>query len=162
MGTARSVARKQTWKNTYSTNKRNPMLIKLPRAKESDVQRAILDWLAYHHVFHYRNNSGGFKDTNQHFYRFGALGSPDIVCVVNGRYVGIEVKASDGRQSDAQKEFQVRLEAAGGLYILAKSIDDIERSLKPLLRKTHHDPSFSDMKIVFKHFPPIGPFEHAA
>jgi predicted LPLAT superfamily acyltransferase len=105
------------------------------KVKESDIQRSIIEWLSYQRIFHYRNNSGGFKDANQHFYRFGATGSPDIVCVIEGRYVGIEVKASDGRQSDAQRDFQARLEAAGGLYILAKSIDDVERSLKPQLKR---------------------------
>lgn len=93
--------------------------------KESDVQRAILDYLALKRIFHYRNNSGAFKRDDGHFYRFGALGSPDIVCVVNGQYVGIEVKAPGGKQSEHQKEFQRRLEEAGGRYLLACSLDDV-------------------------------------
>jgi hypothetical protein len=98
--------------------------------KESDLQRTILDYLALRGIFHYRNNSGGFRDANQHFYRFGAVGSPDIVCVINGQYVGIEVKASKGRQSEHQKEFQRQLEAAGGRYVLAYSMDDVTAALK--------------------------------
>jgi hypothetical protein len=94
--------------------------------KESEVQRAILDWLEWHHIFHYRNNSGAFIDAQKHFYRFGALGSPDIICVINGRFIGIEVKAHGGKQSEHQKEFQRRLETAGGLYILAYSVDDLD------------------------------------
>jgi hypothetical protein len=39
---------------------------------------------------------------------------------------GIEFKAEKGRQSDAQKEFQVRFEAVGGVYVLAKGIDEVE------------------------------------
>lgn len=93
--------------------------------RSGDVQRAILDYLALKRIFHYRNNSGGFRDAANHFYRFGAVGSPDIVCVVNGQYVGIEVKAPDGRQSEHQKEFQRKLEAVGGWYILAFAIDDV-------------------------------------
>jgi hypothetical protein len=38
------------------------------RVSEKDVQRAILDWLAWKRIFHYRNNSGAFKDTNNHLY----------------------------------------------------------------------------------------------
>jgi hypothetical protein len=53
------------------------------------------------------------------------LGSPDIVCVINGQYVGIECKGTKGKQSDNQKDFQRRLEAAGGRYILARSLDDV-------------------------------------
>jgi hypothetical protein len=47
--------------------------------KESDVQRQILDYHALKRVFHYRNNSGGFKDIAGHFYRFGATVSPGII-----------------------------------------------------------------------------------
>jgi hypothetical protein len=97
--------------------------------KESDTQKAILEWLAWKHIFHYRNNSGAFKRDDGHFYRFGAVGSPDIVCIIAGQYVGIEVKAPKGRQSDNQKEFQRQLEAAGGKYILAFSIDEVAKQI---------------------------------
>jgi len=97
--------------------------------KESDVQRQILDYLALKGIFHYRNNSGAFVDAQKHFYRFGALGSPDIICVIKGQFVGIEVKAPKGKQSEHQKEFQRNLEEAGGQYILAYSLDDATRAL---------------------------------
>jgi VRR-NUC domain len=97
--------------------------------KESDVQRQVLDYLTLKHIFHYRNNSGAFTRSDGHFYRFGTLGSPDIICVVNGQYVGIEVKAPKGKQSDHQKEFQKNLENAGGKYILAYSLDDVITTL---------------------------------
>src|SRR5882762_7269684 len=93
--------------------------------RESDTQRAILDYLALKRIFHYRNNSGAFKDAQNHFYRFGALGSPDIICVILGIFVGIEVKAPKGKQSEHQVEFQRQLELAGGKYILAYSLDDV-------------------------------------
>jgi hypothetical protein len=32
-------------------------------------------------------------------------------------------------EHDAQKEFQVRFEASGGIYIIAKSLDDIATKL---------------------------------
>jgi hypothetical protein len=93
--------------------------------RESDTQRAILDYLALKRIFHYRNNSGAFKDTQNHFYRFGELSSPDIICVINGLFVGIEVKAPKSKQSEHQVEFQRQLEMAGGKYILAYSLDDV-------------------------------------
>lgn len=97
--------------------------------KESDTQRQILDYLKLKGIFHYRNNSGGFKDANNHFYRFGALGSPDIIAVIDGIYVGIEVKAPNGKQSDHQKEFELKLQSAGGEYILAYSLDDVLQAI---------------------------------
>jgi len=45
--------------------------------------------------------------------------------VIDGQYVGIEVKGPKGKQSAHQKEFQKKLEAAGGKYILAYSLEDV-------------------------------------
>jgi hypothetical protein len=73
--------------------------------KESDVQRQAINYLALKHVFRYRNNSGAFKRDDRHFYRCGATESPDIICVIKGQYVGIEVKAPKGEQSEHQKKF---------------------------------------------------------
>jgi hypothetical protein len=89
-----------------------------PKSKESDLQRQILDYLALKRIFAYRNNTGAFSNGHGGFYRFGAIGSPVITCVIAGQYVGIEVKRPGGKQSDHQKEFQANLEAAGGKYVL--------------------------------------------
>ena len=97
--------------------------------KESELQKSILEYLAWKRIFHYRNNSGAFKRDDGYFYRFGVTGSPDNICVINGKYVGIEVKAPKGAQSEHQKEFQRQLEAAGGAYILAYFLDDVIESL---------------------------------
>ena len=96
------------------------------QAKESDIQRQILEWLAYEKIFHYRNNSGAFKREDGHFYRFGAVGSPDVICVIGGQYIGIEVKGKTGKQSDHQKEFPQELEKAGGKSILARTLEDVD------------------------------------
>jgi hypothetical protein len=81
------------------------------------------------HVFHYRNNSGAFKRDDGPFYRFGFSGSPDIICVIKGQYVGIEVKAPKGRQSEHQKEFQRQLEGAGGQYVLPYPLEHVMNGL---------------------------------
>lgn len=47
----------------------------------------------------------------------------------DAQYVGIEVKGPKGKQSDDQKEFQRHLEAAGGRYILAYSVEDVSAAL---------------------------------
>jgi hypothetical protein len=56
-------------------------------------------------------------------------GSPHIICVINGQFAGIEVKAPKGKQSDDQKEFQKNLEATGGKYILAFDLDDVLKAI---------------------------------
>ena len=54
-------------------------------------------------------------------------GSADISATVSGRSVKIEVKIGHDRQSEAQKEYQRKVEAAGGIYIIAA---DFESFLK--------------------------------
>ena len=46
-------------------------------------------------------------------------GSADISATVSGRSIKIEVKVGRDKQSEAQKEYQRKVEAAGGIYIIA-------------------------------------------
>jgi len=101
---------------------------------EKEIQKQILQYLALSGVFHYRNNTGGFRDYRNHFYQFGTLGSPDIVCVIKGKYIGIEVKCKKNKQSDHQKAFQESLEKAGGEYFLCYSLDDAREVIDKKLR----------------------------
>jgi hypothetical protein len=94
-------------------------------ALERDIQRQILDYLALKRVFHYRQNSGALKTEAGGFVRFGTAGSPDIVCVIAGQYVGIEVKNNKGRLSPLQESFAAGLQAAGGKYLVARCLEDV-------------------------------------
>jgi hypothetical protein len=96
---------------------------------EHQIQQQILDWLKLKRIFHYRQNSGGIKKGSR-FVKFGAPGAPDIICVIKGAYVGIEVKRVNGMQSRQQFCFQKSLEKAGGYYYLVQSLDDVMEVLK--------------------------------
>jgi hypothetical protein len=96
---------------------------------EHEIQQQILDWLKLKRIFHYRQNSGGIKK-GSHFVKFGAPGAPDIICVIKGQYVGLEIKRVNAHQSRQQFMFQGELEKAGGRYILARSLDDVMDALK--------------------------------
>ena len=113
------------------------------KVKESDIQQAILEWLAYKRIFHYRNNTGAFPfeyNGKKRYVRFSKKGSPDIYCIVScrkiGIIIGIEVKADTGKQSQDQCEFQREFEAAGGYYCIARSIEDVENYIEYALKKT--------------------------
>ena len=56
-------------------------------------------------------------------------GIPDRIAVKDGRFYGIEVKAPTGRMSPYQTEFKTRLEEAGGVYIEARSLEDVMKHL---------------------------------
>jgi len=53
----------------------------------------------------------------------GTAGVEDIICIVRGKYVGIEVKAGKDAQSPVQKARQIDVEKAGGVYFIARSTD---------------------------------------
>jgi hypothetical protein len=46
------------------------------------------------------------------------------------RNVALELKAAKGRQSPEQKAFQANWEEAGGLYFIARSVDEVAGFLK--------------------------------
>jgi hypothetical protein len=82
----------------------------------------------------WRNNTGAVKDQHGRLIRFGLVGSADILGVLapSGRFVAIEVKTDVGRQSEAQRNFQRMIEDHGGVYILARSVDDAVRGIDGL------------------------------
>lgn len=97
---------------------------------EKDTQHACLQYLEASKIFHYRNNSGAIVSEykgKKRFVRFGATGSPDIIVVYRGQYIGFEIKDVKGKQSESQVAFQEALEKAGGAYYVIRSIDEFVR-----------------------------------
>ena len=98
--------------------------------REQDIQSAILIYVTSLPMsFAFRMNTGAVKDGNR-FIRYGLPGQPDIFLILNGRFIGVEVKTKTGRQSEAQKNWQRNCERAGGIYILARSVDDVRCRLE--------------------------------
>ena len=62
--------------------------------------------------------------------KYGYQGSPDIIAVIGGVFVGIEIKDTGNKQSQEQKDFQKYLESAGGVYILVYSVEQLMKDLK--------------------------------
>lgn len=52
-------------------------------------------------------------------------GTPDLLGVWDGKALAIEVKRTKGQQNYEQKMFQRAWRARGGIYILARSVDDV-------------------------------------
>ncbi len=85
-------------------------------ANETAIRKQIQDYLRWTGWFVYYNLAG-----------LGSYpGLSDLVAVRGGRVVHIEVKTPKGVQSEKQKRFQRKLEAAGGEYVLARSVADVE------------------------------------
>jgi hypothetical protein len=99
------------------------------KSTEKATQAHILAWLHGNGVFAWRENSG-VVIMRGHQYRMGYPGIADIMGVLpGGRILAIEVKDIKGRQNDNQKLFQQKIEESGGLYILARSIGDVQERI---------------------------------
>lgn len=97
------------------------------KVSESAALRAILDYLRIRGYICKRNQSGMvFKD--KFAIRLGEAGWPDIIGLTKqGRFFGIEVKSSVGYLSPGQREIGKQIIASGGMWFMAKTIDDVER-----------------------------------
>ena len=62
---------------------------------------------------------------------YDRIGDPDMIVCVQGRYLAIEAKVNT-TQSGYQKLRQKQIEAAGGTYIIAKSVDDVRKAIEQL------------------------------
>lgn len=93
---------------------------------EKQIQNAVEQYLTIKKYFFWKNNTGAMKTEYGGFIRFGAIGSPDICLVKDGFFIGLEIKAPKGRQSEGQILFQKRLKEAGGEYYIIRSIDDLK------------------------------------
>lgn len=98
---------------------------------EKETQAKCLKWLSEQGIFHYRQNSGAFMGQGGGMYQIGVKGAPDIIIVRLGRFVGVEVKDKkpSAKQSPSQIKFQKELEAAGGVYLLIRDVEELKRFL---------------------------------
>lgn len=98
---------------------------------EKDIQNQILTWLWYNRIDCWQNDSAGIYDAKAKCFRrkgkFFVHGRPDIEGILSptGKWFGIEVKAPKGVVSAAQKEFIYRIQLAGGLIFIARSLEDV-------------------------------------
>ena len=98
---------------------------------ERDIQKQILDYLSYKKIFHYKQSTTGiYKQKTGHYIPSQSVGAGDIVIVINGRHITAEIKRPGSVQTPAQRAFQQNLEAAGGIYKVIYSLDDLISFLK--------------------------------
>ena len=88
----------------------------LHKEKETDIQNQIRDYLRMKgwFVIRHQQSMGSLK------------GLSDLSALKDGITIYIEVKTSKGYQSDYQKQFQQDIESHGGVYILARSVEDVQ------------------------------------
>ena len=86
------------------------------------------------HSVWYRNNTGAMMSVSGTWVKYGlGTGGADIIGVVNGRAVALEVKADSGRQTGYQKVWQSHWQGAGGIYVVVRSAREAVQVVERLL-----------------------------
>lgn len=105
--------------------------VKRKEKYESDIQREICDWLEKRGLFFWRsNNVPVFAKNNAGKMVYRSLpkhtpkGIPDIMIVMEGKLVGLEVKRPGAALRPEQRSFGDRLIENGGGYYIVTSIED--------------------------------------
>lgn len=102
---------------------------------EKQIENSIFEALASRHntIFAFKVNTTGVYDQRKKTFRrlnkWVMPGTADIIACMSmpyqsGYFVAIEVKTKNGKQSEAQKEFQKRVQQHGGIYLLVRSYED--------------------------------------
>ncbi len=82
---------------------------------EAEITKSIREYLKFKEIWHYKQWQG-----------LGSLhGISDIIGILNGRYLAIEVKRAGKIPSDKQQAFLNRVNAEGGIGIIAHSAEDL-------------------------------------
>lgn len=99
---------------------------------EGEVQAGIMAYLNLRgDCFFWRQNN--FAGAVGGDYIHAEKGVPDILCVKDGRLYGIEVKREiGGKVSSDQVRFGNNLVSAGGLYVVARSVPEVQLALGPV------------------------------
>ena len=93
---------------------------------ESQIQADILNaFVGDRRLRLWRNNTGVAERADGGRIRFGVPGQADLSGIlVDGRRLEIEVKQPGRYQTQQQRAFEAMIRQYGGVYILARSVDD--------------------------------------
>jgi len=102
---------------------------------ETDLVTTILGLLRLERgTYAWRNNTGAIK-RGARFVRFGEVGAPDIMAIVEGTFVGLECKAEAGRLSPEQRAWGARCQEAGGRYNVVRSVAEAREAIREARRQ---------------------------
>lgn len=95
------------------------------------VHDVKLCWGAHPRIRFWRQNVGGAIIKGRYVDFGPPKGCADFVGLIapQGRFLAIECKSATGEQRKAQEKFQAMIEAFGGLYLLPRSLADVDTAL---------------------------------
>lgn len=88
--------------------------------KEKEIENSIKEYIKECGGLCYKIHGGDL---------YQETGIPDLLCCIHGLFIGIEVKDPGGKPSAIQLAQGARIRKAGGLFLIAKSVEDVEKFL---------------------------------
>jgi penicillin-binding protein-related factor A (putative recombinase) len=101
---------------------------------EKGIENAILRFLKQLGIYCWKNQSVGIYDPVRRTFRrpnneAHIKGVSDILGIVEGKMLAIEVKSAKGRVSPEQRVFITRINNEGGIAFVARNVDQVAREL---------------------------------
>lgn len=88
--------------------------------KEKNIENRIKSYLKSKGAYYFKHHGN----------QFSQVGVPDIIACYKGRFIGIEVKNEAGKTSPLQDVNLKMINDAGGIGIVARSVEDVRKRLE--------------------------------
>lgn len=104
------------------------------KVKETDIQRACMEYLQAQGIFCWRSNQIPVPLKGGGFRRFaGMKGVSDILgCLPGGRFLACEIKKPGKYMTPEQREFQETIAGLGGVALCVRSVEELAEDMKSL------------------------------
>ena len=101
---------------------------------EKEIERDIFLFLRIIGVYCWKNDSVGIFDPTRKVYRKSnnpnrIKGVSDILGIIQGRMLAIEVKSASGSTTDEQRRFIAKVNQEGGIAFVARSVEQTAENL---------------------------------
>ncbi len=97
---------------------------------EHEIQNEILRTFGADPRMRLWRANAGVARMGRRVVRFGVPGQADLTGILPGGIrLEVEVKAADGRQTEEQRNYQRMIERFGGVYVLARSVEDVQNAI---------------------------------
>lgn len=100
---------------------------------EAQVQAMVTEWfrLLYPQYLLFAVNNEATYQRASYFKSLGMLpGVSDMILLLKNKVLFLEFKDTKGRQSDHQKQFQVKVELLGFEYYIIRDLQDVKQILR--------------------------------
>ncbi len=100
-------------------------------AREAETMRAVREYLTLTKVFHVRINQSGvpLHDGSGRYRPGPSRGVSDYLGIYRTRPLAVECKSDKGKLTDEQEAFGERWVREGGIFIVARSAEDVRKAL---------------------------------